>query len=202
MGSAVKLLKDMINQQMNDGDIHDNYIAVVHCIAHNLELAVCDAKKDIGYLDEFEKVLKGIFQLYYYSPKHRRELYDTATSLDQELKHYGGPKAVRWVASQNRTLKSLLDNYEITIIHLEEITNATDNNANKSQNYVRQMKTEQFRMFLHFLIDWTNLLSEVSLLFQSKRALVSEVSKRVRELKEKVAYMKVRRGETLRSFIT
>ena len=202
MGGAVKLLKDMINQQMNDGDIHDNYIAVVHCIAHNLELAVCDAKKDIGYLDEFEKVLKGIFQLYYYSPKHRRELYDIATSLDQELKHYGGPKAVRWVASQNRTLKSLLDNYEITIIHLEEITNATDNNANKSQNYVRQMKTEQFRMFLHFLIDWTNLLSEVSLPFQSKRALVSEVSKRVRELKEKVAYIKVRRGETLRSFIT
>ena len=97
------------------GEICDNYITVVHCIAHKLELAVCDAKKDIGYLDEFEKLLKGVFQLYYYSPKCMRELYDIATSLDLELKHYSGLKAVRWVASQNQALKSLLDNYEITI---------------------------------------------------------------------------------------
>jgi hypothetical protein len=57
-------------------------------------------------------------------------------------------------------------------------------------------------MFLHFLVDWTNLLSEVSVLFQQKKALISEVGKRVSELKEKFTQMKVRKHLALRKFIT
>ena len=37
---------------------------VVHCIARTLKVVVCDSKKDIGYLNDFEVVLEGIFQLY------------------------------------------------------------------------------------------------------------------------------------------
>ena len=118
---AVKLLLDDINEQLDDNETCNDYVAVVHCIAHNLELAVCDAKKGCDYLADFEKSLKGIFALYYYSPKKRRELYEIAVSLDQELKHYGGVQQIRWVASQNRALKALLDNYDSTIYHLTEI---------------------------------------------------------------------------------
>ena len=201
-GGAVRLLKDTVNEQMGEGEHCDEYVAVVHCIAHKLELAVCDSKKDIRYLNDFEVVLKSIFQLYYYSPKRRRELYDIANNLDQELKHYGGLQTVRWVASQNRALKALLENYEITLMHLEEITTAKDDNASKAKCYLKEMKTERFLMFLHFLIDWTNQLSEISVLFQQKKTLISEVGKRICELKEKVTQMKVRRGKALRKFIT
>ena len=101
---AIKLIKDRIDEELDQSC--EQYMAVVHCIAHNLELAVCDSKKGCPYLDKFEETLKGIFRFYYYSPKKRRELYDIAASLDKELKHYGGVQQVRWVASQNRALRA------------------------------------------------------------------------------------------------
>ena len=52
---AVKLLLDDINEQLDDNETYNDYVAVVHCIAHNLELAVCDAKKGCDYLADFEK---------------------------------------------------------------------------------------------------------------------------------------------------
>lgn len=75
-GGSVKLLMDELNHEIGDNENCGQYITVVHCVAHNLELAVCDSKKDLPYLQEFEVVLKGIFKLYYYSPKRRRELAD------------------------------------------------------------------------------------------------------------------------------
>ena len=156
-GGAVKLLLDDINELLDDNKTCNGYVTVVHCIAHKLELAVCDAKKGCDYLTEFEKTLKGIFALYYYSPKKRRELYEIAVSLDQELKHYGGVQQIRWVASQNRALKALLD-YDITIAHLEEVASGRDDNAPKAKAYLKDMRSERFITFLHFMIDWTNLI--------------------------------------------
>ena len=154
------------------------------------------------YLNRFEEVLKGIFHFYYYSPKKRRELYDIATSLDQELKHFGGVQQIRWVASQNRALKALLNNYEITCIHLEEIRSHTDENSQKAKGFLKELKTKRFLSFLHFMIDWTELLRKVSELFQQKFSLVAEVKQRIDELKEKYEHMKTRRGKMLRHFQT
>lgn len=124
-------------------------------------------------------------------------------SLDQELKHYGGVQQIRWVASQNCALKVLLDNYDITMTHLQEIISAGNSEpSNKAKNYMNEMKTERFLTFLHFMIDWTNLLAEVSVLFQERKSLICEVAKRVRELQEKVSNMKVRRGKALRKFLS
>ena len=76
-----------------------------------------------------------------------------------------------------------------------------DDNAAKAKAYLKDMKSERFITFLHFMIDWTNLLSEVSTLFQQKKSLISEVGKRVTELKEKFIQMKTRRGKLLRRFL-
>ena len=114
---------------------------------------MCDTKKNCQYLNRFEEVLKGIIHFYYYSPKKRRELYDIAKSLDQELKHFGGVQQIRWVASQNRALKALLNNYEITCIHLEEIGSHTDENSQKAKGFLKELKTKRFLSFLHFMID-------------------------------------------------
>ena len=196
---AIKLIKDRIDEELDQSC--EQYMTVVHCIAHNLELAVCDSKKGCPYLDKFEETLKGIFRFYYYSPKKRRELYDIAASLDKELKHYGGVQQVRWVASQNRALRALLENYEVTCIHLGEIGTKSIDDAAKARGYLQQLKTKRFLCFLHFMLDWTNLLRNVSELFQDKKALISEVSKRINELQANFTRMKTRRGKNLRDFL-
>ena len=64
--------------------------------------------------------MKGVFHFYYYSPKKGGNS-DIGESLDQELNSLMGVKQKRWMASQNGTLNALLNNDEITCIHLEEI---------------------------------------------------------------------------------
>lgn len=141
-GGAIRLLMDEVNQHLTTAC--DPYMMVVHCIAHNLELAVCDTKKGCHYLARFEETLKGIFKFYYYSPKKRRELYEIAVVLDKEVKHYGGVQQVRWVASQQRALKSLLDNYEVTVVHLEEIASKRGEDAARAKGYIQELKTERY----------------------------------------------------------
>lgn len=129
-------------------------------------------------------------------------MYAIAQSLDQELKHFGGVQQIRWVASQNRALKALLNNYEITCIHLEETGSRNDENAQKAKGFLKELNTERFLSFLHFMIDWTDLLRKVSEIFQQKYSLVAEVKQRIDELKEKFEHMKTRRGKMLRNFLT
>ena len=188
-GGAVKLIKDKLNEELDQNC--DQYMTVVHCIAHNLELAVCDSKQGCPYLDKFEETVKGIFRFYYYSPKKRRELYEIASNLDKELKHYGGVQQVRWVASQNRALKSLLENYEVTCIHLGEIGTSNSEDAAKARGYLQELKTKKFLCFLHFMLDWTNLVRNVSELFQDIKSLISEVGKRIGDLKENFSRRKI-----------
>ena len=38
-----KFIKDRVNKELDQSC--EQYMAVVHCIAHNLELAGCDSKK-------------------------------------------------------------------------------------------------------------------------------------------------------------
>ncbi|XP_067654440.1 zinc finger protein 862-like [Haliotis asinina] len=192
-GGAVKLIIDELKEEYNAVGC-EQYITVVHCIAHNLELAVCDTKKECNYLKNFEDVLKGIFKLFYYSPKRRRELYVIAENLDKELKHYGGIKEVRWVASQHRALKSLLDNFEVTVVHLGEIASGKDESSAKARNNLAELKSRRFLKMLHFMIDFTDLVSEVSKAFQMKKSLISELKRRIETLREKFLKMKSKKG--------
>lgn len=135
-----------------------------------------------------------MFKFYYYSTKKHRELSEIAQNLDQELKHFGGLQQIRWVVIQNRALTALSYNFEITCIHLEEIGSHRDENCQKAKGYLK----ERFLNFLHFMIDWTDLLTKVSEVFQQQNCLVSEVGRRVAELKENLLHMKTRRGKQLR----
>ena len=48
---AVKFIKDRLNDQMDHSC--ENYMIVVHCIAHNSELAVCDSNSCALYCTQF-----------------------------------------------------------------------------------------------------------------------------------------------------
>ena len=47
---------------------------IIFCVAHNLELAVVDAIKNVPYLQKFQDTIYQVFKFYYYSPKKRKEL--------------------------------------------------------------------------------------------------------------------------------
>ena len=80
-------------------DIAQHPVCIIHCVAHNLELAVLDAIKQTPYLAIFEETVKAVFKFYFYSPKRRREVNEIAAILDQDLVYYSGLQKTRWVAS-------------------------------------------------------------------------------------------------------
>ena len=148
----------------------------VHCVNHNLELAILDMKNQDPYMLKFESTLKEIFKLYYYSTKRRRELYTVAEILDQKLMHYGGLKEIRWLSSQHRAVKALAENYNITVTHLENMVSTSSGvDAAKAKGILKELKTEKFAKLLFFLQDYLNILGRLSVLFQSDEMLIMNV---------------------------
>ena len=176
----------------------------VHCIAHVLELAVLDAIKSDEFLLEFEKTLESIFLMYYYSPKLAREIKDIAELAGEAIKHFGGMKKIRWVASRLRSLEALSNNYAIMTVHMEHLASqcapsASDNYA-KAISYLSNVKKIKFLQYLHFLIDFVSILRSMSLIFQKEKLLVCSVSGLVDRQIAKISNLKDVPGEAYCNF--
>ena len=79
---------------------------------------------------EFEKTLESIF--YFYSPKLAREIKNLAEITGQVVRHFGGMKKIRWVASR---LEALATNYSVMTAHMEHM--ASQNTPSASDNYAK-----------------------------------------------------------------
>uniref|UniRef100_A0AAQ6ALH6 HAT C-terminal dimerisation domain-containing protein n=1 Tax=Amphiprion ocellaris TaxID=80972 RepID=A0AAQ6ALH6_AMPOC len=90
---------------------------VWHCSNHRLELAVCDVLKEVGGINHFKIFLDQLYTLYHASPKNQRELTESAHSLGQRLLVIGRVLSVRWVASSERTVKAVWENFQALHIH-------------------------------------------------------------------------------------
>uniref|UniRef100_A0A3Q1CEU5 HAT C-terminal dimerisation domain-containing protein n=1 Tax=Amphiprion ocellaris TaxID=80972 RepID=A0A3Q1CEU5_AMPOC len=90
---------------------------VWHCSNHRLELAVCDVLKEVGGINHFKIFLDQLYTLCHASPKNQRELTESAHSLGQRLLVIGRVLSVRWVASSERTVKAVWENFQALHIH-------------------------------------------------------------------------------------
>ena len=165
-----------------------NYLVPIHCVAHCLELAILDAVKEVPYLKTFQETVEAVFKYYYYSPKKRRELASLSDILDEAKAHYGGLKAVRWLASRNRALVALQTHYAVTVAHLENASTGKKEDAAKATGILKVLKSEQLVKYLHFMIDVTSVLSRLSVQFQKDDITINEVvcgiEKSITELKK------------------
>ena len=169
--------------------IGDHHVTM-HCVAHNLELAVADAIKEVPYYTKFEDTVKGVFKFYSYSPKKRRELSQISAFLDEDRVHYGGLKAIRWLASQHKALLALQKHYAVTVYHLEDTTSSSGENGAKAKGYLKVLKTEKFLKMLHFMIDVTAILGQLSKQFQYEDLFITDVVGKVEKAKLQLEALK------------
>ena len=78
------------------------WIIIVHCVAHNVELAVLDVLKELRCVRNVEDTVKAIFKWHYYSPKRKREVNRIADILEESHVYFSGVQQVRWLASHYR----------------------------------------------------------------------------------------------------
>jgi len=152
------------------------HIISIHCVAHRLELAVLDAVKTVPYLKVFDDTVKSIFKFYFYSPKKRRELKHISSILEEDSAYYSGLQQIRWLASRHRSLKALEKHLAVTVFHLENTGSASTNqDAFVSKGILKTLKSEEFVAFLYFMLDFTEVVSQLSEAYQSEDLILSDV---------------------------
>ena len=69
----------------------------IHCIAHNLEVAILDGIKDEALLSSLKDMVQSIYKHYHYSPKALRELKELADIMAEKIQKPGNLKGTRLV---------------------------------------------------------------------------------------------------------
>lgn len=113
---------------------------ILHCVAHNLELAVLDAVKTVPYLETFHETIRQVFKFYYYSPKKRREVNAVSEILDENPAHFSSSiKKTRLLSSRHRALAAMEKILPVTVTHLEQVSSGKGEDAAKAKGILKQI---------------------------------------------------------------
>ncbi len=177
-----------------------DHVITIHCVAHNLELAILDVMKDndAKYMETLEATLRGIYKFYHLSPKKRRGLDNLAEVLDEDKPYYSGVKQVRWLASRYRAVTAVESHLRITVEHLENTAAAGDSVA---IGLLNKLKDEKLIHFMYFMMDFMELMSSLSKCLQAASLLVTDVSHEVSEIIMKLCALKAKPGPNENTFV-
>lgn len=154
-------------------------LIAIHCVAHNLQLAIMDASKDVDYIaKKFDPTLKKLFNHYHFSPKRQRSLQKTAADAlkkPSDLRKLTQWKNLRWAACEERLVDVLLTDWLAIVADLsKEEAEATDGGAT-AKGLRKTVASARFLGLLHFIADLFNTLSILSKAFQSDGITISDV---------------------------
>ncbi|CAM9773383.1 unnamed protein product, partial [Heterosigma akashiwo] len=151
------------------------WILVVHCCAHNFELALKDLKKAFPYIGKLDKITMAIFKLYHWSSKLHSELNILADALEETIVQFGSLKQMRWSASALRALQKIQISYKILTQHLESLAAGKHKKAPKARGLLRLIKSVKFLKHLNFLLDIFEPCSVLSKCLQPDKLLITDV---------------------------
>uniref|UniRef100_A0A3P9DT09 HAT C-terminal dimerisation domain-containing protein n=1 Tax=Maylandia zebra TaxID=106582 RepID=A0A3P9DT09_9CICH len=138
---------------------------------HRLELAVCDVLKEVGGINHFKIFLDQLYSLYHASPKNQRELTESAHNVGQRLLVIGRVLSVRWVASSERTVKAVWENYQALQVHF------TSRAKYKGLNDV--LTTVSFVVNLGIMYDALTELSDLSRMLQRRDMTLDQADRQL-----------------------
>lgn len=167
----------------------------VHCVAHRLNLIVLSSIKNVKYLEEIDSVLVMLCKFYRKSPKRMRELQNVSKVLECELLKPQYLHTVRWVSSKVGALTALVKDWKCIAFHLEDIANKKDDEAATARGLLKKLKSFRFVITTHFLKDFLEVFSTLSLIFQKKDLLLSLVTCHVRRCLDSLETLKQGRGK-------
>ena len=91
-----------------------------HCLAHRLELAVTEVRKDHDQIAEIQKIFGDIHTFYNRSSLRMSHLKQICDDLCCQFKKIGRIFTIRWVASSFKSVNSLLESFEAIFTHINE----------------------------------------------------------------------------------
>lgn len=133
-----------------------------HCCNHRLELAVSDTLKEVSGINHFQSFIEKLYSVYHMSPKNTSELQECAASLVQQLFTISKIFTIRWVASSQRTVKAVWNNYESLFKHFSLASTDTYRNSKERAKYEGLKNILTSNNFVHNLGILYDALMELS----------------------------------------
>ena len=163
------------------------WVIVVHCINHNLELAIGDLRKhDPDYLF-FDETMRDIFSVFHFSNKKRREIQAVADEMEEEFTNFSGLQTIRWLASQFRAVEKVYDNYYVLCTYLAHACVAPDKKPEdkaKMKGIYQRATSLKFVLYLNFMMDFLQPLKIGFLMFQDDDVLLPVLSRKLQGISE------------------
>ncbi len=188
-------------------DFDMDWLIVMWCVAHRIELAILDAVKTNPAISKFEQQLKSVLGFYdKYHAKNRREAKALAEVFDEVFVHLPPIKDQRWVASKVRADQAMRKDYHVVVSHLTNVAAGTpghnqDTREIKAGAYLKEITSPKFLYMLHFLIDVLQIVKKLSLSFQSDDLLIFEVPEKIQACIVSLLALKSIPGPTMKIFM-
>ena len=141
-----------------------NYIVVMHCVAHRLELGVMSSIRAHQTLSDIKDILPKIYKHYKYSPKAVREVRSIAETMEEKILKPTRVDGTRWTPHMNRALNILATSYTALLTHFEHVAEAGPGQATADVKgravwLCRKLKDYSVVRFIFFLLDLLQIVS-------------------------------------------
>ena len=175
----------------------------IHCMAHRLELAFKKTVKSFPVFAKIDQLLLDLYMFYHYSPLNRANLrtaYKTMPDLPALMPTRVG--GTRWVGHLKTALDHGLRGYEAIVTHLVNTAESGSDSSHKTsataKGLFKKLTNKDIFINSNFLLDVVNILSKLSLAFQSHTLTLDEVHIVVESSRSALRKMELKDGMRLR----
>ena len=171
------------------------WVLMVHCMAHRLELAYKDGLKECKLYSVVFSLLSSLFAWY----KHYLQRANLKAAFESLQKVHVLPTRVggtRWLQHTKLATTQVIRGYQGFVLHLEQVAQSGDS---KAKGLLRQLKQKSTVYFMFFLNDLLTPLSSLSATMQRRDVTVCECHASLKCTLEVVNKLKTRHGYHLRS---
>ncbi|XP_069486321.1 E3 SUMO-protein ligase KIAA1586-like [Ambystoma mexicanum] len=155
-------------------------LTIWHCANHKLELAVGDVSKEVTGINQLKIFLDKLYAIYHASPKNQRELGECAAQVEVRLLKLGKILDIRWVASSERSVKAVWNNFKALNKHFGESscdTARSEMEPNKYSGLNRMLTSTVFAENLGIMLDALPELGDLSRQLQSRDMTLYEAAR-------------------------
>ncbi|XP_069494929.1 E3 SUMO-protein ligase KIAA1586-like [Ambystoma mexicanum] len=155
-------------------------LTIWHCANHKLELAVGDVSKEVTGINQLKIFFDKLYATYHASPKNQRELGECAAQVEVRLLKIGKILDIRWVASSERSVKAVWNNYKALNKHFGESscdTARSETERNKYCGLNRMLTSTVFVENLGIMFDALTELGDLSRQLQRRDMTLYEADR-------------------------
>ncbi|KAK6469100.1 E3 SUMO-protein ligase KIAA1586-like [Huso huso] len=156
----------------------NNDLIEIHCMNHNLELAVHDAVRTVKEASHFQLLIDSLYSFFSLSPKNQRQLEAVAAELCVHIHKVGRVFDVRWLSSSCTSVTALWESYPALVTFFRNgSTDISRSSQDKAEcgGLLGKMTNWLFVMEVATMKDALETLKALSLFLQNRNSTVITV---------------------------